>query len=249
MNRWIVTLSACAVVGAAALVGRHAARSQPPAALAVAQPPSVPRVRARDIAILVDRSRSVEDGKGSACRQLVSAYTHAVKMPGVSDQSRVQAFLTGDGQGDLMPALGDPLRVPLLEGGEFVEKDRILLDTATREVAAACLAAMAGKDVTPVYASLKAVVQQMKHDWGCGAARECSLLVVGDLQDTAEKGLSRVLAGKKGDLPPAVDTGGIEVRACGYGQTNVKMPDDRVKRTLDTWSQLVPGIVIVPSCA
>lgn len=213
-----------------------------------------PEVPVRHVAMLLDRSDSMEDGKGSSCAALTSMVGHVIKIPGVTPKSQVRVFLTGDGVGQLMPTFGPAIQVPHQETGEMAATSEMLNGSVTREVETFCRANMTQLRRSPVLSSIDGVVQTMRANWGCSASHPCSLLVRSDLQETESPRVVSALkaTGAKRDklvdaLAP-LDLTGLTVTVCGTGQSTERIDDARRATTVAVWSRLLPGVTLSPSC-
>ena len=208
---------------------------------------SAPRV-SRHVAILSDRSPSIEDGHGSGCRGLMWMVERAIELPDVGSHSRIQAFWTGNGVGNTIVAIATPLVLPPpLTPDERARQRRARL-SAERPIQAACAADTTASQTSPVWLSIRDVVAQMR-SWGCAADHACTLLVQSDLQETDTDGIRRALHGAvHPTLPTPLDLSGLDVHVCGLGASTEPLDDTVRTRTETVWGRILPGATFAPVC-
>ncbi len=213
-----------------------------------------PTVDARDVAILIDRSDSMEDGRGSSCKAAEVLADRAFKLNNVAAASHVQMFMTGNGVGQRMPALGGSIRVPLLEGGELSGQDDANRRLSTAQAVSQCVAGISQLTTSPILSSVTGVLEQMQREWGCSSSHACTLLVRSDLVETEDAAVKAAIhaSGKRRAAfiagLPVLTTNGIETRVCGTGESTEKITASDAAAIEATWAHLLPGVVMSPVC-
>ena len=219
---------------------------------------STPR-RVRKIAILTDRSPSMEDGQKSSCAGVQALAVVGFSLPDVGTRSRLQLFATGDGGGHTLVALGGPLAVPAPVGGDDAGAKQVYREIDAEAVGRTCREHMQQTDVSPLWLSIKEVVAQVR-SWGCDADHPCTILVQSDMQEHTEASIEAALAGRAsrpssrgnasaaGLLPPPLDLAEIEVRICGLGASNDVVSSGLRSRAESVWGQLLPGATFTGIC-
>ncbi|GDX83725.1 hypothetical protein LBMAG42_55360 [Deltaproteobacteria bacterium] len=238
-----------------AMFGAFAVAAAAGAAFAVMRPPA-PEPAPRNVAILLDRSDSMEDGRGSSCPALELLTRRAFGIDGVRTGSNVRVFLSGDAVGQRMPVFGPAIQVPRREGGEMEGMDRMLQGAAIRAVREHCETNVSGLQLkrSPLYSSISGAVDTMHTDWRCSEAEPCTLLVRSDLQETEHKSVIAALRARDKKLSalvdalPALDLTGIDVKVCGTGESTEKIDEARATATDAVWRRVLPGVEVSPVC-
>ena len=208
----------------------------------------------RHVAILLDRSDSMEDGQKSSCPAMELLVRRAFALPGVTDESQIQAFMSGNSVGEQVPLLGAAIRVPVLEGGEMEMKDTMMINAAIRGARASCDAGMTQLNTSPLYHSVVGVLKVMQVSWGCSASQPCTLEIRSDLAETDNAQIVKALkASGKSQVAliaglPVVDTGSVEVQVCGTGQSSQKITSAQAEAIEAAWEHMLPGVRISPAC-
>lgn len=201
----------------------------------------------RHVALLTDRSPSIEDGHGSSCTGVRWMLGKALESPGVGPHSHVQAFTTGNGVGNSIIPLGAPMVMPPPLTSDQDQLRLLLLQRGRKPIEAAC-AQLTPSETSPLWLALRDTVAQMQ-SWGCDDMHPCTLWMQTDLQETDDLGIRQALRAKTGaKLPAPLRAPGINVSACGLGASTERVDAALRARTEEVWGQLVPGMTFAPIC-
>jgi len=210
------------------------------------------------VAVVTDRSDSIERGDGLACRAVRALVESAVRREGPfsglhvrGGRSRVQVFGTPDASTPGVPkVLLDPFRVPSLPWGmEGREAKRRRFEAEVADlldrVETACRSVATRERTSPIYTAVKAAVgwltvQMEEPDDGV-------LVLQSDLVETHEKPIAGAIrAFARGGTPDletlrrgyGLDLGGrIGVFVCGVS-LGTDIQDERARsRVVDMWRQ------------
>lgn len=216
------------------------------------------------VAIVTDRSTSIEKGDGSACGavgQIATAvlsekspFGRGQKLAGLGhnidrdDPTTIELWATGD---RAMPGSPRRLGEQTLQMRTVMEDFDALLRQRQRQaerVGAAlqdqCRQVATAQQVSPIYSALVAAVASLKN--GCPQTSECLLAIQSDLVETHEKPIKtvidRILARKPAvrpsDLPRAIDLENrISVFICGYGVSSDAQLETQRTEIVAFWRQ------------
>jgi hypothetical protein len=227
--------------------------------------PVVRRPQTSRIAIVTDRSNSIEHGDGAACSAVAtlaraalaeeSPFAKGDQLGGLgnnldrNEPTSIELWATA---GKAMP--GTPLR--LAEGRldrQFGVEDydatvlqrRKRAAEVAQEFKAACLQEASVQTVSPVYSALTAAVASLKN--GCAQKSECLLIVQSDLVETFEPGLKSsvqtLLKGGQGEVEPLPEPIDLEDRItvflCGYSGSTDALSETARRSVVGFWRDKV----------
>lgn len=219
---------------------------------------SAPR-RVRSIAILTDRSPSMENGQTSSCIGVQALAVVAFGLPDVGTQSRLEVYGTGDGVGHTLVALGGPFAVPAPVLGEAAGAKQVLHDLDVDAVGRTCRENMQQAGVSPLWLSIKELLGQVR-TWGCDTDQPCTILIQSDMQEHTEPSIEAALAGRApratgassrsaaAALPAPLDLTNIDVRVCGLGASYDTVSSGLRSRPESVWGTLLPGATFAGIC-
>ncbi len=209
--------------GAGLLLGFVAWRLQTP-------PAAVPFV-----AILLDRSASMQE----SCASLAGAAERAIQ----SSPVELSVFITGDAHSGhapvLMPTGPAPQGQRLIKGRgrQLVERQAFVRDLAAR------CGEQTSPLTSPIFLGIRDAVAHLRTAPGPGE-HHLVLQVVSDLRENYEPHITAALVqrpGVKAKLPK-IDNTGIDIRVCGYAQTQEQEPRGKrppaSERVIEVWRQL-----------
>lgn len=218
--------------------------------------------------VIADRSDSMEDGSGRTCPALAGLVTRALGDGAVDVRSSVTVYASPDRDG-AAPAVLLDAPIPVSGGIEGQAKGRAARDDLLARFRASCDGALGGTTASPLFATLADGVAHLRAK-GCAADGRCVLLVVSDLQETANRpvkdataALARWLTKHPGEAPepalaarlaalPTLDTRGVDVFVCGRGHGALSGADgEALARATETvWRGVLVGgaVTFDPTC-
>lgn len=228
-----------------------------------------PRRALGAIAIVTDRSFSIEKGNGAACAAVTETVGQALNQQSLFQEGAplgvvghalghwerpvtLKVWGTADSSQPGTPvSLGSELTFALPEPpfGLPDEEKAVIRSRRVKlflpQVRDACLAQAKPQKVSPVYSAIRAAVSSLRN--ACPQTSECLLVIQSDLVETQEPALAAAVAAtRKGQptaqagLPAPIDLENrISVLLCGYGQGTDVISERGREALLALWQKRV----------